>query len=206
MPAELVVTPWVDPVIDTLGFDPRSWYAETFWLPTLGPTSLLLLRHLADRFDRDPEGVRLPVSDTSAALGLGAREGNNSPLLRSIGRLVQFDLAHDDGRGHVRVRRVLPPVNRRHVRRLPAHLQAAHAEWTSAQLGNAPLDAARRRARRIAFTLLEQGDDVDHVERALHGIGFHPTVCHDAATWAWQRRRDAQEAAGDAATDVSSVA
>jgi hypothetical protein len=198
MPAAVVVKPWIDPVIDTLGYDPRSWYAESFWLPTLGPTSLLLMRHLADRFDRDPDGCTLAVADTSAALGLGAREGANSPLLRSIARLVQFDLAHETGRGEVLVRRVLPPVNRRHVRRLPVHLQAQHDEWMRTQLARSPLDAARRRARRIAFTLLEQGDDADHVERALQGIGFPPVVSHDASRWAWQRHREALDAAGEA--------
>jgi hypothetical protein len=30
----------------------------------------------------------------------------------------------------------------------------------------------------VAFTLLEQGDDADHVERVLYAMGFHPTVCH----------------------------
>jgi hypothetical protein len=54
MPTTLTIRPWTDPVIDTLGYDPRSRYVETFWLPTLGPTALLLLRHLADRFDRQP--------------------------------------------------------------------------------------------------------------------------------------------------------
>jgi len=31
MPTALRVTPWPDPVLDVLGHDPRSWYAETFW-------------------------------------------------------------------------------------------------------------------------------------------------------------------------------
>ncbi len=39
MPATLTITPWPDPLLDTLGHDPRSLYVETFWLPTLGPTS-----------------------------------------------------------------------------------------------------------------------------------------------------------------------
>jgi len=30
MPVALRVTPWPDPVLDVLGHDPRSWYAETF--------------------------------------------------------------------------------------------------------------------------------------------------------------------------------
>src|SRR4051812_14826599 len=104
------VTPWPDPVLDVIGHDPRSWYAETFWLPTLGPTSLLLLRHLADRFEHSPDGIDLPVADTAAALGLGPREGQQSPLIRSLGRLQQFELAHADGETHIAVRRALPPI------------------------------------------------------------------------------------------------
>ncbi len=99
MPTTIAVRPWPDPVIDTLGHDPRSVYVETFWLPTLGPTSLLLLRHLAGRFDEQPEGVELDVAGTAQRLGLGHREGASSPLVRSLARLEQFDLACpvDDG-------------------------------------------------------------------------------------------------------------
>ncbi|HEY4400579.1 MAG TPA: hypothetical protein VGO38_00985, partial [Acidimicrobiia bacterium] len=83
MPATLTITPWPDPLLDTLGHDPRSLYVETFWLPTLGPTAVLLLRHLATRFDESPSGVELPVADTSQALGLGQRDGNSSPIVRT---------------------------------------------------------------------------------------------------------------------------
>jgi hypothetical protein len=201
MPATLTIKPWPDPLLDTLGHDPRSLYVETFWLPTLGPTSVLLLRHLATKFDESPAGIELAVADTSQALGLGQRDGNSSPILRTLTRLSQFDLACDDGRGTVAVRRNLPPINRRHVRRLPGHLQTAHAEWAEAKLAEAPLATARRRARQVAFTLLEQGDDPDHVERVLYATGFHPSVCHDAARWAYQRHRDAMEAATAATTE-----
>ncbi|MCZ7527301.1 MAG: hypothetical protein M5U14_13535 [Acidimicrobiia bacterium] len=119
MTTTITVRPWPDPVIDTLGFDPRSAYVETFWLPTLGPTSLLLLRHLATRFDEHPDGLELPVSDTSQALGVGAREGPSSPLRRSLDRLGQFGLACSAGPDTLAVRRRVPPVNRRHVHRLP---------------------------------------------------------------------------------------
>jgi hypothetical protein len=156
------------------------------------PNSLLLLRHLADRFDRTPEGVELTVSDTSHALGLGQRDGSASPLVRTLRRLTQFDLACEDPMSDtVAVRRNVPPVSTRHLRRLPSELQAAHAEWAEAQLAEHPLAEARRRSRRIAFTLLEQGDDPDHVERALHAIGFHPALCHESAQWAYRRHREA---------------
>jgi hypothetical protein len=205
VPTVLSVKPWPDPLIDTLGYDPRSRYVETFWLPTLGPTALLLLRHLADRFDRQPDGVELTVSDTSHALGLGQRDGTSSPIVRTLGRLAQFDLACDDGVGTVAVRRNIPPVNRRHLRRLPVALQAAHAEWAEAQLAEPPLATARRNARRVAFTLLEQGDDPDHVERVLHAMGFHPSVCQESARWAYERHRDALEHALDHSTHATNA-
>jgi hypothetical protein len=204
VPTTLTVKPWPDPLIDTIGHDPRSMYVETFWLPTLGPTALLLLRHLATRFDRSPGGVDITVADTSLALGLGERDGSSSPIIRTLTRLEQFDLAcADPHTPTVAVRRNLPPINRRHVRRLPADAQVAHAEWADCALAEAPHAAARRRARRVALALLEQGDDLDRVERVLHSTGFHPAVATDAARWAWDRHTEAAREAGLLATPTA---
>ena len=189
------VRPWADPVIDTLGHDPRSLYVETYWLPTLGPSTLLLLRRLAACFDAHPDGSELPVAETSRALGLGAREGRTSPLWRSFHRLVQFDLAREEGEDTLAVRRSVPPVNRRHVRRLPESLQHAHDEWVSRRLDEPAVEVARRNARRVAYTLIELGEDLDHVERTLFAAGFHPALCRECAGWAWQRHRQARAAA-----------
>ena len=188
-------SPGTIPLLDTLGHDPRSRYVEQFWLPTLGPTALLLLRHLADRFDRDPDGIELTVVDTSHALGLGPSEGSASPIIRTLRRLAQFDLACEDPMSDtVAVRRNVPPGRSRGTSVVYRHdLQRAHAE--SAEAASWPKRAARggriERAGRVAFTLLEQGDDPDHVERALHAIGFHPALCHESAQWAYQRHREA---------------
>jgi hypothetical protein len=188
MPVAIRVRPWPDPVLDVLGHDPRSWYAETFWLPTLGPTALLLMRHLADRFEQAPEGVDLPIADTAAALGLGPRDSQNSPLMKSLGRLHQFELACTDQEAKtISVRRSLPPVQRRHVRRLPALLQARHAEWVAGHT-NSPIELARRRARRVAITLVAEGESIGTVERALHNGGFHPALAHEAVRWARDRQ------------------
>lgn len=193
MPETLRIVPWSDPLIDSLGYDPRSRYVETFWLPTLGPTSVLLLRHLAARFERHPDGIDLPVAATSRALGLGDRDGTSSPIVRTLNRLEQFDLACDDGRGTHAVRRHIPPVNPRHVRRLPQHVQEAFAHWTDA---NDALDLARRRSRRLALTLLEQGEEPERLEWALGGAGFHPSVAYESAQWAIERHRQALAATG----------
>jgi len=47
----------------------------------------------------------------------------------------------------------------------------------------------------MALGLFEQGDDVDGAERALHAVGFHPSLCRDAAVWAHNRHREALIAA-----------
>jgi hypothetical protein len=184
MPTTLTVHPWPDPVIDTLGYDPRSIYVETFWLPTLGPTSVLLMRRIATAFAEAPYGMELDVAELSKALGLGYRDGNSTPLIRSFERLVQFDLATPTAEETYAVRRNLPPVNRRHIRRLPTYLQAQHDEWVRASLDEAPVEHARRRARRMAVALVELGTDAGEVEHALHSIGFHPSICRETAEWA----------------------
>jgi len=40
IPQTLHIVAWTDPVIDTLGHDPRSWYVEQFWLGIIGPTTI----------------------------------------------------------------------------------------------------------------------------------------------------------------------
>lgn len=182
------IRPWADPVIDTLGHDPRSLYVETYWLPTLGPTTLLLLRRLAACFEQHPDGVDLSLVETSQSLGLGIRAGRSSPLQRSLNRLVQFDLAREQDDG-MEIRRYVPPVNRRHVRRLPPHLQESHHEWARAKLGDPQVEVARRNARRYAFTLVQLGEDLDRAERALAAVGFHPALCRESAAWAWEQHR-----------------
>jgi len=185
------IRPRPDAVIDTLGHDPRAPYPERFWLPTLGPTALLLLRFIAYRFDRAPEGFVLDLAETSRCLGLGERDGPNSPIARSLGRLVQFDLAEPEGEEVLAVRRQVPPINRRHVRRLPVSLQGEHEAWVHAHLAEPPLAAARRNARRAALILYGLGDDRPTVERSLGTAGFDPAIGRDAAAWAWEQLQHA---------------
>jgi hypothetical protein len=158
----------------------------------VGPTALLLLRHLATRFDETSEGVELRVAETSQALGVGNREGSSSPILRTLARLEQFEVAYADPLSPtIAVRRNLPPVTRRQLGRLPMAIQRQHARLAEVNLGEPPHAEARRRARRLALVLHEQGDDDNQVERALGSIGFHPAICHEAARWVLARQREA---------------
>ncbi|MBP7929774.1 MAG: hypothetical protein KAZ88_08890 [Acidimicrobiia bacterium] len=196
MPAALTVRVWDDPVITQHGYDPRSTYAEQFWLPTLGPSSLLLLRHLAAQFDATRGAdITVPVAVTAQALGLGPREGKNSPLMRSFARLAQFDLAHNQLDSDIwSVRPKVPPVTQRHIRRLPETSLSALEAWNAQPIRPDAGDERLRRARRTAFILIENGELADHVERILLGQGFPPSACRPAVEWAAQRHSLALEA------------
>jgi hypothetical protein len=122
----LRVEPWRDPVIDQVGFDTRSSYVETFWLPVLGPSSVWLLRHFTIRLEDVPDGLMLDVEETARSLGLGERLGPNAPFARTVKRCVDFAMAEWRAPEVLAVRLRLPPLARRHLRRLPDCLQTRH--------------------------------------------------------------------------------
>jgi hypothetical protein len=191
----LRVTPWPDPVIDALGHDPRSSYVEQFWLSVLGPSTTWLLRRLAAGLDAEPEGFDLALSETARSLGLGDKNGRHSPFVRSLTRCCQFGLAQVCGGDGLAVRRKLPPLNRHQVSRLPATLQDAHRRWLEADLRTPSATQRLRRARRLALSLVELGEDPEAAERQLHRWKFHPAMAHEAVRWALDRHRQADAAA-----------
>ena len=114
-----------DPVVEAFGHDPRSDYAETYWLPVLGPSALWTLRRVAAWLDAHPEGFPVPLAPLAGELGLGGGTLRNAPLIRTLTRLVVFDMAAIRG-DVLAVRRALPPLARRHLSRLPGHLAERH--------------------------------------------------------------------------------
>jgi hypothetical protein len=220
----LTVRPWPDPVIDVLGQHPCSSYVETFYLGILGPSTTWLLRHLVTTLEASgDEGFTLELPETARRLGLGERSGRNSPLVRTVGRLVRFGLAQlggegdDDGGvvvdGHgygggggagagaddpivLAVRTRVPPLTRPQVNRLPELLQAAHARWHDQQLRTPAFEQQRRRARQLALSYLEAGLGSEETEHQLVRLGYHPALCSDATRWASDRHTTALAAAG----------
>lgn len=194
-PSHLFVRPWVDPVVDEVGHDPRSPYVERFWLASLGPSTTWLLRHLAAGLEDEPEGYPLDLAATARALGLGGRRGRNSPFARALERSRQFGLTRDLGGDELAARRRLPPLSRNQVARLPHDLQHLHRQWQDDTTARPGVDEQRRRARRLALSLFELGEDREAVERQLHRWHLHPALAADATRWAWDRHRVAEAAA-----------
>lgn len=190
----LTIAPWADEVVDRLGFDPRSAYIEQFWLGVLGPSTTWLIRRLAASFEEHPDGFELDLATTARALGLGDRGGRHSPFLRSVNRLVLFELAQPTGPDELAVRRRLPPLNQRQVARLDQARQAEHQAWQQRQLRTPSDDAQRSRGRQLALSLVELGEGREAAERQLLRWRYHPAVAREASTWAWERHRSALDA------------
>jgi hypothetical protein len=168
---------WIDPVVDDNGHDPRSSYVEMFWLGVLGPTATWLLRRLAAGLDDSPTGYDLDLTSTASAMGLSFRSGRSSAFTKALQRCVMFGLAHPLPDGGLAVRRRVPAVAHRHLRRMPPTLQRQHAEWATA---TASLDDFTR-AHRLAMTMVEVGDDTAIVEHQLRALGVPTAVAAQVA-------------------------
>ena len=188
VPADsLTVVAWPDTVIDALGHHPCATYVENFWLGVLGPSTTFLLRHLVTTLEATPDGYELPLAVTARRLGLGDGRGRHSPFVRSLARLVQFELAQLEDDHTLAVRRRVPPLNRRQLLRLPDLLQSAHLRWQEEQLKTPPVEHLRRRSRQLALSYLETGLEMEETERHLHRLGYHPALAHESTGWAVAR-------------------
>lgn len=169
LPETVQVLPWLDPVVERHGHDPRSAYVEQFWLSVLGPTATWLLRRLVAGFDHAPDGYQLDVAHTARALGLSVAKGTASPFAKALQRCVMFGVAAQRSDAWV-VRRRVPAISQRHLLRLPEDLQHRHREWVTTTVS---LDALER-AHVIAAAMLDAGDDPALLEPQLVAIGVPP--------------------------------
>lgn len=183
----LDVEVWSDPVVDRLGHDPRSAYVERFWLPILGPSTVWFLRRVADELDASPDGCTLDLVETARSLGVGMRGGRNAPMLRTVERACRFGAARMMGVDAIAVRRRLAPLTRVQVERLPMALQREHTSALASRPGSVDVEALKERARLLALSMLELGEDTASVEHQLHRWRFHPAMAHDALRWALAR-------------------
>ena len=124
-PPTLTVTALHDPVIDSLGFDPTADYLEIVTLPVVGPSALWTYRRLSTQLaHQDSYPVELVF--LAECIGLGRGTGSNSPICRTLSRLVQFGLAARRDDATLAVRPKAPWLPERSMRRLHPDLQRTH--------------------------------------------------------------------------------
>ena len=103
-------------------------YGRRYWLPIIGPTCFLLAQSLSNALTRTPERahpVTVPTSPLAESLGVGGSLGPHAPLVRTVARLVMFDLAIPEN-GVLAVSTGWPLLSHRQHRRLPAWLADLH--------------------------------------------------------------------------------
>ena len=113
----VTIRPWIDAIVDARGHDPRSTYVERYWVATIEPSAAWIMRRFADEFDA-----------TARSLGMSFRRREQSPFGRALQRCVMFGLIRPSADGY-EVRRRLPNVPFRQLRRLPEALQDDHPAW-----------------------------------------------------------------------------
>lgn len=108
-----------------------SEYVETFWLPLLGPSSVVLLRALG-RIYEPIAGMTLtpttgvPIIQLGASLGLRGGITSNSKMGRTLTRLENFGFAQRTGHTTLTIGTYAPNLRGKQISRLPAFLQAIH--------------------------------------------------------------------------------
>jgi len=173
----LMVVPWHDPIVDSIGHDVRSLYVELFWLNVLGPTATWALRRLVTGLERYPLGYELDAIETAGMLGLAYSKGTSSSFSRALQRCVLFGMAQPVS-GGLAVRRRVPPVAERHLARMPDGLRSMHAAWT---VRDCTIDDLTR-GRSLAEVMIAAGDDPEVVERQLLAVGVPPAAAVEALT------------------------
>jgi hypothetical protein len=94
MDVRLIRRPHANPGVRVSRIYPSDPYLEWCWTPVAGPTTVALVRRVAELTLAASE-ARLPVQDLGRLLGLGTPDTptHNDKLLRTMARAEQFGLA-----------------------------------------------------------------------------------------------------------------
>lgn len=167
----MLVLPWHDPIVDSIGHDVRGTYVELFWLNVLGPTATWALRRLVNGLEQFPLGYELDLHETAASLGLSYSPGTSNTFAKALNRCTLFGTIQPVAEG-IAVRRRLPPVAQRHLMRMPDVLREQHAHWV---VRACTYDDVQR-AHALAAAMVATGDSSDDVERHLLAVGIPPAA------------------------------
>lgn len=101
----------------------RSDYAEEWWLPIVGPTAMWALRRLVSWAGVAGQPVTIPLDVLAGAVGVKASAGPNSPIVRTVHRIISFGLAAIDD-DVVVVRDTVPAIPARLAGRIDPEARA----------------------------------------------------------------------------------
>ena len=100
-----------NPVLETLGHDPRSPAAEAGWLNRLGPAAMCAHRRIVSLLEVVGDGHAVPLAGLAADLGLPGGTGQNTKIIRTLDRLARYGIATPRA-DSLAVALALPPTRR----------------------------------------------------------------------------------------------
>lgn len=100
-------------------------YFDRYWLPIIGPTATVTMRHLAGALAFS-ESYRVALPELAAQLGVA-----EAVLQRKLKRLVNLELLQRAGRDQFRVRVRVRPLEAGQVDRLPEPLASQHRDLSA---------------------------------------------------------------------------
>lgn len=177
------VQPWNDRRAEDSGVAVAHPYAEKYWTSVLGPTQLLLLRHVAEELEANPDGFSMPMADVAIQLGVSPNKGGLG-IQRAFGRLEMYRMA---SRGHSlwAVRRSVPVLGPVQVRRLPERLQRSH-QRDAAEARAVWDETAAGAAAQVALDMANAGAEASTIRRSLRSLRVPPWACDETARQAIQ--------------------
>jgi hypothetical protein len=175
----LRVIPWHDSALERFGFTADSDYAELFWLPTLGPSALWLLRRVNRLLEVSPSGITLDTELLGTMLGLRFTKPKDSLVERTVKRCIYFSVAKATESQTLAFRTALGPISTRQLQRLPSELQSLHLKYSN---NNVRVHTIREElhARRMAATLAQAGVSKEEIPAELEKLKFESTVARRA--------------------------
>ncbi len=162
---------WRDPILDRHGFGVDSEYAELFWLPTLGPSALWLLRRVAALLTDVNDSVTIDSELLGTMLGLRYGNIRDSLIEKTVRRCIYFSVARPTGTDSIAFKTALGPLSQRQLERLPEPLRALHTMHAPLEL-NARLIREELQAKKIAMTLAQMGVSSDEIPSELERLNF----------------------------------
>jgi hypothetical protein len=105
-----------------------SFYVEDMWLPVIGPTCTVILRHLAVVLGVHGSSC-LSLEELSHRFGLGNSHGRNSAFAHSIARLAGFELAEVLSPTRLAIKTTVPWLTPSQIARLHPGLQMRHRHY-----------------------------------------------------------------------------
>ena len=151
------------PAVNRAGFPLDHPYIERCWAPILGPSSILLLRRMPDLWKQSTT-VAVPLDELATSLGLGHGTGRNSPIWRTLDRVVRFRFAEWSGERELDVYTEAPPLSARHIDRVPDSTWARHEQLLGSHLDS--LAAATSTVASIESRPAQFARRLEHAERA----------------------------------------